>query len=478
MSASRSVSPLEGDVERDLVDAELLRPASAACSASCRSRRRPGAWARSLAHAGALASAPRWPPPSSRARPGSSARTSRAPSSARGDDVRVTVRATSRLDAAEGPRRRDRRGRRHRPARGAAGAARRRRGCSTWPARRTCALSADDLFHINVAGHADGARGVPAGRRRARRAHLLGGRGRPGAGRRRRRRAPGLARRRARHPLRRLQARGGGRGAADRRARAAGGRRLPRLRARRRRHAPLLDRARAPLHAAPHPRLRRRRDQHRRRRRRGGRPPARRRAAACRASATSSATATTPGTACSPTSRGSRASRRRPSSCPSPAALALAETLGRLPGPTPVTPVEIRSAAHWWTYRSTKARRELGWTHAPARGDRRGDGGLVPRARGRRGCSARARRHGARLAGRRLHRARGSGSSCRDARACTAAARRRTGSARAAASRASSSASGIETETVRVAAALARPRRGRRADRPAARARWSSSAAR
>jgi dihydroflavonol-4-reductase len=50
---------------------------------------------------------------------------------------------------------------------------------------------------------------------------------------------------------------------------------------------------------------------------------------------------------------------------PVPAALALAEALGRLPGPTPVTPVEIRSAAHWWTYRSTKARRELGWTTRP-----------------------------------------------------------------------------------------------------------------
>src|SRR5215210_2187210 len=50
---------------------------------------------------------------------------------------------------------------------------------------------------------------------------------------------------------------------------------------------------------------------------------------------------------------------------PVPAALALAEALGRLPGPTPVTPVEIRSAAHWWTYRSTKARRELGWSTRP-----------------------------------------------------------------------------------------------------------------
>ena len=50
---------------------------------------------------------------------------------------------------------------------------------------------------------------------------------------------------------------------------------------------------------------------------------------------------------------------------PVPAALALAEALGRAPGPTPVTPVEVRSAAKWWTYRSTKARRELGWTTRP-----------------------------------------------------------------------------------------------------------------
>jgi dihydroflavonol-4-reductase len=47
------------------------------------------------------------------------------------------------------------------------------------------------------------------------------------------------------------------------------------------------------------------------------------------------------------------------------AALALAEALVRAPGPTPITPVEVRSAARWWTYRSTKARRELGWTTRP-----------------------------------------------------------------------------------------------------------------
>ena len=50
---------------------------------------------------------------------------------------------------------------------------------------------------------------------------------------------------------------------------------------------------------------------------------------------------------------------------PVPAALALAEALGRAPGPTPITPVEVRSAAQWWTYRSTKARRELGWSTRP-----------------------------------------------------------------------------------------------------------------
>jgi dihydroflavonol-4-reductase len=37
----------------------------------------------------------------------------------------------------------------------------------------------------------------------------------------------------------------------------------------------------------------------------------------------------------------------------------------RAPGPTPVTPSEVRAAAHWWTYRSAKARRELGWTTRP-----------------------------------------------------------------------------------------------------------------
>jgi len=47
---------------------------------------------------------------------------------------------------------------------------------------------------------------------------------------------------------------------------------------------------------------------------------------------------------------------------PVPVALALAEASARAPGPTLTTPSEIRAAAHWWTYRSAKARRELGWT--------------------------------------------------------------------------------------------------------------------
>jgi dihydroflavonol-4-reductase len=43
-------------------------------------------------------------------------------------------------------------------------------------------------------------------------------------------------------------------------------------------------------------------------------------------------------------------------------ALALAEAAVRAPGPALVTPSEVRAAAHWWTYRSAKARRELGWS--------------------------------------------------------------------------------------------------------------------
>jgi dihydroflavonol-4-reductase len=79
---------------------------------------------------------------------------------------------------------------------------------------------------------------------------------------------------------------------------------------------------------------------------------------------------------------------------PLPVALAAAEAASRLPGPTPVLPVEIRAAAHWWTYRSTRARRELGWTTRPhedtveatVRWHREREGDRVRRAGSRQGA--------------------------------------------------------------------------------------------
>jgi dihydroflavonol-4-reductase len=46
-------------------------------------------------------------------------------------------------------------------------------------------------------------------------------------------------------------------------------------------------------------------------------------------------------------------------------ALALAEAGARGPFPAPVSPAEIRAAGCWWTCKSGKARRELGWTTRP-----------------------------------------------------------------------------------------------------------------
>lgn len=46
---------------------------------------------------------------------------------------------------------------------------------------------------------------------------------------------------------------------------------------------------------------------------------------------------------------------------PLPAALALARTLGALPGRPPVTEMEVRLMSMRWAYRSAKAKRELGW---------------------------------------------------------------------------------------------------------------------
>lgn len=49
---------------------------------------------------------------------------------------------------------------------------------------------------------------------------------------------------------------------------------------------------------------------------------------------------------------------------PLPAALALADALGRLSARPPITPNEIRVASLWWTFRSNKAKRELGYRPA------------------------------------------------------------------------------------------------------------------
>jgi dihydroflavonol-4-reductase len=46
---------------------------------------------------------------------------------------------------------------------------------------------------------------------------------------------------------------------------------------------------------------------------------------------------------------------------PYPAALAAARAAEALPGVPQMTQVEVRAAAQWWAYRSTKAKRELGW---------------------------------------------------------------------------------------------------------------------
>jgi dihydroflavonol-4-reductase len=50
---------------------------------------------------------------------------------------------------------------------------------------------------------------------------------------------------------------------------------------------------------------------------------------------------------------------------PAPVALALAEAAAVGPGRAPVSVDEVRSASQWWTYRATKAARELGWRARP-----------------------------------------------------------------------------------------------------------------
>lgn len=50
---------------------------------------------------------------------------------------------------------------------------------------------------------------------------------------------------------------------------------------------------------------------------------------------------------------------------PAPAALRLAQGFEQLPGRPPISVEEVRSAGLWWTFRSTKAKRDLGWRTSP-----------------------------------------------------------------------------------------------------------------
>ena len=145
----------------------------------------------------------------------------------------------------------------------------------------------------------------------------------------------------------------------------AGRDRLPGARVRPRRPRADLDRRRPPLPAAPHPGLRPGRDQRGRRRRRRRRATCSPTSAARPASATSSARATTPGSACSPSSSRLSGIEGPALELPVGVALALAEAGARGPLRAPVSAAEVRAAGHWWTCRSTKARRELGWTTRP-----------------------------------------------------------------------------------------------------------------
>jgi dihydroflavonol-4-reductase len=50
---------------------------------------------------------------------------------------------------------------------------------------------------------------------------------------------------------------------------------------------------------------------------------------------------------------------------PLPVALAFAAAAQRLPGRPPVTTTEVLAGSMWWTYRNTRAKRELGWRPSP-----------------------------------------------------------------------------------------------------------------
>ena len=50
---------------------------------------------------------------------------------------------------------------------------------------------------------------------------------------------------------------------------------------------------------------------------------------------------------------------------PAGVALRLAQALEAAPGRAPITVDEVKSASQWWTYRCTKAKRDLGWAPSP-----------------------------------------------------------------------------------------------------------------
>jgi len=50
---------------------------------------------------------------------------------------------------------------------------------------------------------------------------------------------------------------------------------------------------------------------------------------------------------------------------PAPMAMRLAQAAEQLPGRPPISAEEVRPAGLWWTYRSNKAKRELGWKTSP-----------------------------------------------------------------------------------------------------------------
>ena len=305
--------------------------------------------------------APPWASPSSPARPASSARTSRGCSSSAATRARrpsARARALEQLDGLDVEQVRadvlDR-----------ASVRRALRGVTrVFHVAGLTSLrgGADTLFRVNV----DGTRivleeALRAGRR-ARGAHLVGRRDRPGAARRDRRRDAGLPRRPLRPAVRQQQARGRERGAADRRPRPAARDRQPRPRDGPGRRLPLLDRARAPL------------------------PAPRRSRPTSTARSTSSTREDVARGHLLADERGAlgeryilgnrnftldrlfadlgRLSGVEPPAVKLPRRRRRCSSRTRreaMPGTPVITVGEVRAASLWWAYRSTKAKRELGW---------------------------------------------------------------------------------------------------------------------